>query len=107
MKTKKTTTNYKAALSFISTLPKLYLGQEVETTEGTGIIVSMNAGHNDDKLFNYEPTVKVWFEGYVGTYLISDIQPLAEKVKAVEQIESTEPEVKRATAGRPKKSTKE
>lgn len=53
--------DYESALERVSSLPKFYLGQEVETKDGRGIIVSLNMFHNGLYLSPESNSAVVWF----------------------------------------------
>jgi hypothetical protein len=53
--------DYEAALKLVSSLPKFYLGQEVETKDGRGIIVSLNMFHNGLYISPENSSAVVWY----------------------------------------------
>jgi hypothetical protein len=78
--------DYESALERVSSLPKFYLGQEVETKDGRGIIVSLNMFHNGLYLSPESSSAVVWFstEKAAATgsrwvnavYLLSELKPI-------------------------------
>jgi len=53
--------DYKKALESVKNIPKIYLGQEVMTTIGKGIVVNMKMEHNGLYIRPEVSTVTVWF----------------------------------------------
>ena len=77
--------DYEAALKLVSSLPKFYLGQEVETKDGRGIIVSLNMFHNGLYISPENSSAVVWYslEKAVlnsrwvnAVYLLSELKPV-------------------------------
>lgn len=54
-------TDYEKALQIVSTLPRFYLGQEVETKEGTGIIVNLRMQWNGLYIEPNTSEAVVWY----------------------------------------------
>lgn len=54
-------TDYQKALDRIKTIPKIYLGQEVDTPVGRGIVVSMQMEFNGLYLSPERSTAILWF----------------------------------------------
>ena len=78
--------DYEAALKLVSSLPKFYLGQEVETKDGIGIIVSLYMGYNGLYLSPESSRAVVWYSTekafLEGTKLVNAFYLLSE-LKAV------------------------
>ena len=74
--------DYEKALEIVSFIPKFYLGQEVETVDGVGIIVKLEMLHNGLYVSPERSTAVVWFstEKAVsnGTRWVSSIYSLSE-----------------------------
>lgn len=77
--------DYEAALENVSTLPKFYLGQEVETKDGRGIIVSLQMRYDKYDVDTDFSSATVWFslEKAVAngrwvnaTYLLEHLKPV-------------------------------
>ena len=73
-------TDYEKSLENCKTIPKFYLGEEVETPIGYGIIVNLILQHNGLFIDSGYPIVVVWFsvadskDGFVNrSFNISEI----------------------------------
>jgi len=79
--------DYEAALKLVSSLPKFHLGQEVETKDGIGIIVSLNMFHNGLYISPESSSAVVWYSTekafLEGTRWVNAVYLLSE-LKAVE-----------------------
>jgi hypothetical protein len=53
--------DYESALERVSSLPKFYLGQEVETKDGRGIIVSLQMRYDKYDVDTDFSSATVWF----------------------------------------------
>lgn len=53
--------DYQRALDSVDDIPKFYLGQEVHTKDGTGIIVKMEMNYNGLYIVPDSSTIVVWY----------------------------------------------
>ena len=54
-------TDYQKALESVKNLPHIYIGQEVSTPIGKGIVVSIEMDYNGLNLNPYRTMVTVWY----------------------------------------------
>ena len=80
--------DYERAKNSVSTLTKFYLGQEVETEFGVGIIVNLEMSFNGLYVSPESSKVTVWFstegakEGWVShNFSIYKIKPLLKDIR--------------------------
>jgi hypothetical protein len=90
--------DYKRAKESLSDLPRFYLGQEVETDLGVGVIVNMKMDFNGLYLEPLSSKAIVWFstesskQGWVSyTFFFNEIKPYLkgdrnEKIKKLEKL---------------------